>query len=158
MNLDDPLIERLSSGLESAIRAEEELDRLLSRQEEALRASSADEVLATSLALEPAYEALREAMESCRTAVTEIDGVLGLATQTPFRAMLNELPDHVAPSIADRRDRLVAVRRRARRRSAQNATLARASLDAIGTVRDLLAGGTRPTLAAGSVGRLDAQA
>lgn len=158
MNLDQDLIDRLSAGLEAAIRAEEELDGLLARQEEALKKGAADEVLATSLALEPAYESLRDAMEGCRSAVLEIDQVLGLARGTPLRTVLGELPREVAPDLVDRRDRLVAVRRRARRRSARNATLARASLEAIQTVRGLLSGDAAPTVAVGTTGRLDARA
>ncbi|MFG0316026.1 MAG: flagellar export chaperone FlgN [Planctomycetota bacterium JB042] len=158
MNLDPALIDRLGAGLEAAIRAEEQLDTLLSRQEEALKKGAADEVLETSAALEPAYEALREAMEGCRHAVLEIDERLGLARGTPLRGVLKEIPAELSPTLAERRDRLVAVRRRARRRSARNATLARASLDAIRTVRGLLAGEAPPTVAVGSSGRLDAQA
>ena len=158
MNPTDPEIERLRAGLEAAIAAEDDLGERLAAQEAALKSGGPDDVLDASRALEPAFDALRDAMERCRLAVREIDDRLGIARETPLRDVLRHLPDGAAPALEERRDALVRARRRVRAQSSKNAILARGSLDAIRSVKNIMTGQEAPTVGAASSGRLDARA
>jgi len=158
VNATDPEIEKLRTGLEAAITAERDLGERLAAQETALQSGGPDDVLDASRALEPAYDALRDAMEVCRSAVRVIDDQLGISKETPLRDVIRQLPEESVPPLNERRDELVRARRQAREQSAKNAILARVSLDAIRSVKNIMTGREVPTVGVAGQGRLDAQA
>lgn len=124
--------------LDEEIRLERDLAEALHAQGDALLRGTAEDLEQTSRALGETFEAVRTAARRRRSATDEIAALLGRDAGAPLRELLSRAEDPWRDPLEARRLSLARARRESTARGARNASLARASLDAIASVRGLV--------------------
>jgi len=124
--------------LDEEIRLERELAGALAAQGEALLQGAPEGLERSSRTLGETFEAVRVAARERRRATDEIATILGRRSGAALRDLLGEVPSPWRGTLEERRRSLSQARRESTARGARNASLARASLDAIASVRGLV--------------------
>jgi hypothetical protein len=152
----------LRRRLTAAIDTESSLAAKLREHEHALMHGEVDRILALNGELDGFLGTLRELAVSLQESAIGLAELLNLESRTPLKDSLPKLPSPEREELIALRQRLLLARRAAQNASNKNAAIARASLDAIQGVRELLgqpaAVSTSVAEPAGLSGRLDAEA
>jgi hypothetical protein len=138
MNEIETKARKIEGLLDEEIRLERDLAAALAAQGEALLGGSPEDLEKASRSLGEKFEAVRRAALERRRATDEIAGLLGRRSGSALRELLAAVPAPLRDSLDERRKSLTKARRESTNRGARNAALARASLDAIASVRGLV--------------------
>ncbi len=154
--------DELRRRLLAAIEVESSLAGKLREHEHALMHGEVERILSLNAELDTYLGTLREVAVSLQESAIQLAELLNLPSRTPLKESLVRLPPHERDELIALRQRLLLSRRAAQNASDKNAQIARASLDAIQGMRELLG---QPLSEAGAVaepagisGRLDAEA
>lgn len=151
----------LRARLLQAIELESTLAAKLREHESALMRGEIDRIQSLNGELDGFLKSLREVARDLGEGAIDLADLLNLPARTPMREAIGKLPSPTREDLGALRQRLLLARRAAQSASSKNAAIARASLDAIQGVRELIGradGPTQPSPSGSSENRLDAHA
>jgi hypothetical protein len=160
----NPLSRRCASlrdRLLQAIELESSLAAKLREHEGALMRGEIDRIHGLNAELDAFLGSLKDLAHRLGDDAIDLAELLNLPSRTPLRESLGKLPSPSREELTALRQRLLLARRAAQCASSKNAAIARASLDAIHGVRELLGRAQSPTsvpVSESDSGRLDAHA
>lgn len=152
---------RLRDRLLQAIELESTLAAKLREHESALVRGEVDRIQSLNAELDGFLASLKGLAHDLGDGAIDLADLLNLPARTPLRESLGKLPSPAREDLGALRQRLLLARRAAQTASSKNAAIARASLDAIHGVRELLGrpnGPDRAALPDSDSSRFDAHA
>lgn len=147
------------SGVHALVAVERRLKEAFDAQHDALRAGDPERITRTTAELDERVEELRRESERLRATIDDLAAQVGLAPGSRLLDIARAHPDPDAGrSLMEIRSLLARARREARSGAAINAQLARASLEAVQSVRGILVRATGGDAGGGTsaLSRLDA--
>lgn len=135
----------LRERLLAAIDLESRLAQKLREHENALLKGEVERINDINRELDQFLDSLKGLACDLREAATALAEILNLPVETPLKVSLPMLPSPSREELCTLRQRLVMARRAAQNASSKNAAIARASIDAIHSVRELLVRGIPQT-------------
>jgi hypothetical protein len=155
--------ERLRGHLFAAIELESTLAAKLREHENALMRGEVDRIHTINKDLDGFLGSLRGLASELQVGAFDLAELLNLPPRTPLKESLFRLPSPAREDLSALRQRLLMARRAAQTASSKNAAIARASLDAIHGVKELLgrspgANSNLPAEPISAGGRLDTEA